>query len=315
MVILASCSKDEQPVDNGDLDNRLGYIIEDNKFNFSFFNAALIVTGTTPLLLEKGPFTVLVPDNTAFLNDGYIDEQAVMTRSRAFLDNMVQYHILDGTWELNRLSFRFNHEITTHGGAKMYVTRWVKDGDTVLTINGARVLAQNLPASNGLIQVLNDVLAPLTQQDLSDAIAADTSLTFFNVALQQAGMKTLLEGEGPYSIFVPSNNAFRAEGFPSIDSVNNTDPAILRDMINYHILNGRRFIYDYVLSTDASEQNQQAMLNGNNINIQLIRSGLDYSGITVQGTGNTSAATIIRGNVLAGNGVLHVIDQVLKENF
>lgn len=312
--MLAACKKDD-PVEEEGLDNRLGYIIDDNKFSFSFFNAGITVTNTRPLLLEKGPFTVLVPDNTAFINAGYPDEQAVMTSSYSELNNMVHYHILDGTWELNRLAFRFNHEITTRGGAKMYITRWVKDGDTVLTINGARVRALNLPAANGLIQVLNAVLAPLTHNNLSDAIASDTSLTFFNAALEQAGMKAFMAGDGPYSVFAPVNNAFRAEGFPSMDSIGNADPALLRDIIRYHILSGRRFTYDYVLSTGASGQSQQAMLNGNNIDVQLLGSGSNYTGITIQGPGNLSPANLKRQNVLTGNGVLHTIDRVLKENF
>jgi uncharacterized surface protein with fasciclin (FAS1) repeats len=311
-LLQMACDKDDAQANDSDIDNRISNVIADNKFNFSLFNTMVNMTNTSNLLLEEGPFTVLLPDNTAFENAGYYNEESIRVTDPSLLNNMMQYYILEGKWELNKLAYRFNQDIPTHSGATIFVSHWIKDGDTVLTVNGTRVVALNLPASNGLIQVLNAVPAPAVHNNLSDAIAADPTLTFLNMALQQAGMKTLLAGPGPYSMFAPSNNAFLEMGFPNIDSVGRTDPEELRKILRYHIFTSRRFTYDYVLSTGNTNLSEQAMLNGNNVTVQVSPPG-DY--ITLQGPGNTAPISLVKKNVLTGNGVLHTIDNMLKENF
>lgn len=314
LLLMAACKKDEKTSPDKQLSNRITYVIADNMFNFSSFNAVIERTGYGPKLAGEGPLTVLVPDNNAFTKAGYSNAAAVLQESASTLNNMMSYHVLSGTWELNKLPFAFNQELTTALGAKMYATRWVKNKDTVLTINGTPVITYNLQASNGLIQVMSEVLQPLVNQTLSDAIAADTTLTFLNVALQQAGMKDIIGNKAVYTFFAPSNSAFRSQGFPTADSVGKTDPAILKRMLGYSFFQGRRFVYDYVLTTDATDKSEQAMYNGNNIVVHLLKDGVKYTGITIQGSGNTSTIDILKSNVLAGNGVLHIINSVLSEN-
>ncbi|MBC9932123.1 fasciclin domain-containing protein [Chitinophaga qingshengii] len=311
---MAACKKDEKASVNQQLSNRITYVIEDNLFNFSSFNAVIERTGYAQKLAGEGPLTVLVPDNNAFIKAGYANTNAVLQERGVILNNIMTYHVLSGTWELNKLPFAFNQELTTAGGAKMYATRWVKGTDTVLTINGTPVISYNLPASNGLIQVMSEVLQPLVNATISDAIAADTSLTFLNVALQQAGMKDLMAQKTVYTFFAPTNAAFRMKGFPSADSVGRTEPAVLQRMLSYSFFPGRRFVYDYILTTDITDKSEQAMYNGNNIVVHLLKTGVKYSGITVQGSGNTAPIAVLKSNVLAGNGVLHVINSVLSEN-
>ncbi len=314
MLLIIACKKDDKPANDPSETNRITYVVADNPFNFSIFNTAIQRTGHTRKLSQAGPYTALVPDNNAFAKAGYGTSLQILKESASTLNSMIDYHILSGVWELNKLPYAFNQEIRTDAGAKMYVTRWVKNKDTVLTVNGNRVLVYNMPAGNGLIQVMNAVLKPLLHNYLTDAIAADTSLTFLNVAFQQAGMKGLLAEAGPYTMFAPSNNAFRAIGFPSADSINRTDPAVLRKLLDYTFFPGRKFIYDYILTTDATDISQQAMRNGNNIIIRLRKDGTGYTGITLQGSGNLNTINIVKENVLAGNGVLHIADQMLKEN-
>ncbi|HEY9258119.1 fasciclin domain-containing protein [Chitinophaga sp.] len=314
ILMLSACTKDKDHPAASDEINRLTYVIDDNKFNFSSFNTALGRTGYRALLAKEGPYTVMIPDNNAFSKAGYATAQQVLTESATVLNNMVSYHIVNGTWELNKLPYKFNQELSAVTGAKMFVTHWIKGADTLLTINGSPVLAYNLPASNGVIQVLNTVLQPLVYANLSAAISADTSLTFLNVALQQAGLKEMIAGNTVYTFFAPSNNAFRAAGFTTIDSIHQTDAKILKDLLLYHFFSGRKFIYDYILTTGATDQTEQAMQNGNNVAITLVKEGVKYTGITIKGAGNKVAATVTKENFMAGNGVLQIIDQVLKEN-
>lgn len=312
---LFSCKKDDDNLSAPDKDNNnILYVIEDNKFNFSYFNTALTVTNYGATFREKGPYTVLIPDDNAFQKSGYNSTADVAKEKGAVLMNMVKYHTLPGQWQLDKLPFRFNQPVTTASGAPLFVTHWVHGTDTVIVVNGTRVTALNMPASNGLIQVINTVLNPLVQDKLSDAVAAEPTLTYFNAALQRAGLKDLLKGDGPLTVFAPNNAAFIAAGFPTTDSIVQTDPALLRNLLQYHMLATRRFVYDYVLTTDDSNQTKQNMLNNSTTTVSLQNNGNDYS-ITVQGTGNQQPAQMVKSNVLTNNGVLHIIDQVLTENF
>ncbi|EHQ25995.1 fasciclin domain-containing protein [Mucilaginibacter paludis] len=312
-LCLYGCKKDQaNTADNSS--NKISNVIADN-FNLSLFNTGLSVSGLRAKLFEPGPFTVIAPSDDAFTKAGYPTTVAILGEVPARISAIMNYHILNGNYELNKLPFLFNQEIRSSNGGKLFVTHWVKGADTVLTINGSTVLAQNVPAANGLIQVVNRVLEPYTYQQITDAIASDKNLSLFYQAIQRAGLTDVLNSSGPYSVFAPGNAAMIAYGFPTLAAVNQADPATLKALIRYHIVNERRFIYDYVLSTGTSNQSQQAMLDGNLVKIQLIPDNTkpgSFSGISLQGTGNTTTVQLTKQDVLTGNGVLHTIDGVLK---
>jgi uncharacterized surface protein with fasciclin (FAS1) repeats len=317
LLLLQACKKDKVVNNNNTgLDNRIGNIITDN-FNLSLFNAALNYTGLYPQLNSTQTLTVLAPDDPSFNNAGYSSAVSVRAANKAVLTQVIRYHVLAGKYDFNTLPFLFNQEVKTIDGLSMYVTRWVKGKDTVLTVNGTQIVSKNLPGSNGLIQVINAVLTPSTYPLLTQAIASNDSLTFFSQALVRANLNSTLQANGPYTVFAPTNGAFKAMGYASLDSINHTSPATLNALLKYQMLSGRKFVYDYVLSTDSTNISKQAMLDGNNltVNVQQDPYTLKYTGITLQGIGNTSPVTLINQNILTGNGVLHVINRVLKPNF
>lgn len=316
LFFLAACSKKEtvEPGTTDNITNRLNFIVEDNASNFASFSAGLSRTAYKYTLAEAGPFTVMLPDNNAFANAGYNTPNDVLTEGADRLNTLIPYHIVYGRWELDKLPFKFNQEMESVTGAKMYVTRWVKNNDTLVTINGTRILTYNMEASNGLIQVLNTVLEPLVHNNLSDAIAANNNLTYLNAALQRSGLKDRLASpQNALTLFAPVNAAFVAAGYATIQDINNADPATLRRVLEYTMFSGRKFIYDYVLTTDASEKSEQRMTTGSNVSISLVKTAGVYSGITIRGIGNSSLGNITKPNILAGNGVMHITDLVLKE--
>ncbi|RFS26659.1 fasciclin domain-containing protein [Chitinophaga silvatica] len=311
---VIACTKKDDTKLSTEVENRLAFVIDDNKFNFSFFNTAMGRTAYRNELLNDGPFTVLIPDNNAFIKAGYANDQAVLKESGVILNNMVAYHIVHGTWKLNEMPFKFNQELSAISGSKIYVTRWIKNADTVVTINGTPVLAFNLNASNGLIQVIDNVLQPLVYSKIGEVISSDTTLNYLNVALQQAGLKEEFYKNEVNTFFAPSNNAFRKAGFQTIDSISRTDANVLKSLLQYHFFQGRRFIYDYILTTGTTERTTQTMFNNNTVKISLVKSGTKYTSITLAGEGNANPAQVIKSNVMAGNGVVHIIDQILNEN-
>ena len=104
---------------------------------------------------------------------------------------------------------------------------------------------------------------------------------------------------GPFTVFAPTNNAFKDAGFATIDDINNADPNTLASILTYHVIAGRIF------SSDLTNGAKPTTLNGGNVTIDLT------SGATIEGSGNSSAANIVATNIMATNGVIHVIDKVL----
>jgi len=128
---------------------------------------------------------------------------------------------------------------------------------------------------------------------------ANPNLSFLVAAVVTANLQGALSGAGPLTVFAPTNDAFKAAGFPTIASIQAADPAVLTSILTYHVIGAR------VFSSDLTDGAQVATLNGEKVTIGL------SSGATVKGMSNTSASNITATNMVATNGVIHVIDQVL----
>ncbi len=140
--------------------NRISAIVKDN-YNLSVFAAALDRTGMGETLQEEeGPFTALVPSDDAFARAGLADVAALKARSAAWVNGIVDYHIVPGKYELHKFPYLINQEVRTRNKGKLYISRWIKGNNTILTINGARVILQDMPASNGHLQIIDRVLEP-----------------------------------------------------------------------------------------------------------------------------------------------------------
>ncbi|SEW51608.1 fasciclin domain-containing protein [Chitinophaga arvensicola] len=312
VLCWSGCTKNDADV--AGIDNGLITLVVADNFNLSSFGAALRRSGMDATLKTSGPYTALAPSDGAFNAAGFQGIGNILTADRLLMTRIANYHVLEGKYELNRLPYLFNQELRSRGG-KLFVTHWIKGEDTVITINGARVLAQNIEASNGLIQVINHVLAPYVHEQLGNAVKAEENITLFAQALITSGQMETINNSGPYTVFAPSNAAMMAIGYTSVQQVSETNPEVLKRLVNYHIIRNRRFIYDYVLSTGSSNTSRQVMLDGNTVNIQLGEDPAEpgrLGTIILSGTGNNTGVNVVKKDILTGNGVLQVIDGVLK---
>lgn len=310
---VTGCSKDDSgtPVDN----NRIPQVLKDN-FSLSVMETVLSRSSLREQLYNPGPYTVLAPSDEAFQKAGYGTPAAILAAGQSFIGRIANYHVLEGNYDLGKMPFLFNQEIQSYSG-KLYVTRWIKNNDTVLTVNGSRLLSVGIQASNGFVQVIDRVLAPYQHELLADALAAENDLTLFYQAVQRAGMLDLLKGKGPFTVYAANNAAMKAYGYTTVQAINEADPAVLAALLQYHIAADRRFVNDYILTTGNSGVSTQGMLNNNTVMVTLVPNSSQpgsYSGITLKGTGNTSAVTLLRQDLITGNGVLHITDQVLRIN-
>ncbi|UCJ07418.1 fasciclin domain-containing protein [Chitinophaga pendula] len=311
---LSACVKEDDLQMSEFDNNRINLVVADN-FNLSIFNAVLRRSTLDKVLQQGiGPYTLLAPSDQALVRAGYNSRLAVLSADATTIVRIANYHTLDGRYELNKLPYLFNQELRSRGG-KMFATHWIKGTDTILTINGARVIAANIPASNGVVQVVDQVLTPYLHDRLGNAVAAGDDITLFSQALKTSGLLETINGEGPFTIFAPNNDAMIARGYTTVQQILATDPQELKELVSYHIVRDRRFIYDYILSTGPSNATRQAMLNGNSVDIKLLpdpQAPGSFNSISLKGIGNTNETQLSRRDILTGNGVLHVINGTLR---
>lgn len=293
-LFFSACSKedDPQPASNTIAD----VVVNGN--NFSTLEAAVVKADLVTTLSGPGPFTVFAPDDNAFASAGISSaDLGALTKEQAA--EILLYHTIPASVTSAQVPAGPNAEVTTANGKTVYVT---KNADGVF-INGAKVTQADVSASNGVVHVINDVLMP-PAGNLVEMAQADTNFSLLVAAVLRASqgatdVAQVLSGAGPYTVFAPTNAAFRAAGFNTAADIQAADPATLAGILTYHVLSGR------VFSSDLADGQQAATVNGGNVTIGL------SSGATITGNGNASAANIIRANIVATNGVIHVIDQVL----
>lgn len=125
---------------------------------FKTLAAALQAAGLVETLKGKGPFTVFAPTDAAFakLPAGTV-ETLLKPENKAKLVSLLTYHVVPGTTKSAALAGKTT-TVATVGGAKLTI-----DGTNGVTVGGATVTKADIPASNGVIHVIDTVLTPPAQ--------------------------------------------------------------------------------------------------------------------------------------------------------
>ena len=142
-----------------------------------------------------------------------------------------------------------------------------------------------------LLALLAGCATPSAPVSVADTVARDPQLSTLNTLVQQAGLADMLRGAGPYTVFAPTNDAFKAVPAKTMDELK--DPARLKAVLSYHVVPGR------MAAADIRTGNAKT---ANGAEISLARAG-DY--VTVEDA-------MAQGHeVVATNGVVYAIDRVL----
>lgn len=335
-VLSFSCKKDDNTTQETVDYNKLAYVLADN-YNFGTLSRILKVTGQDKLLTTTGPFTILAPGDDAFLNSGY-DTASVHTLPKAELQKMVSFHVLNGEYELDKLPLKFNQELHAHGGS-LFVTKWAKDGDTLLTINGKRMLTpKNTKTNNGILQIVDAIINVQKHSTLYEALSSNANTTLFMYAVERAGLGDLLNNPANlFTVFAPNNEAMKSYGIRSLSDVKAVPVEELAKMVKYHLMQGRRFEHDFVLSlptpkvqgkievynpktasyaiSDGTYVDQiMYMYDGSQIKLCIEKGLVDNLQTTVFKfkDARNKRVYILNKDIPVNNGVVHVINDVLR---
>lgn len=271
-------------------------------------------------LSSAGPFTVFAPTNDAFaalleeLGPDYNSLEDFDTmEEKELLAAILTYHVVAGAAVMSG-DLTDGQTIATVQGGELTVSI---NGGTVQIIDASgaasTVVIADVEASNGVVHVIDRVLLP---QEAVDAFAkptivetaqatADLSILVDALVQADAGLVETLNGEGPFTVFAPTNAAFAAlldalgPDYNSIEDFDTADEkALLATILTYHVVGAAAF------SSDLSDGQMITTVQG-----EMVEISLDGGVFVIDAAGEAAAVTTA--DVEASNGVVHIIDRVL----
>jgi uncharacterized surface protein with fasciclin (FAS1) repeats len=293
-TLLAACGGDDEPVaqpknivETAQADSRFSILVE-----------AVVAADLATTLSSPGPLTVFAPTNDAFAallaELGVTKDQ--LLADKALLTAVLTYHVLPA--KVLRADVPAGKAITTVQGGIFKVD--AVGGDLVITDGRnrtAKITATNLEASNGVIHVVDKVILPANKNVVQTAQA----LPDFSIlvdAVVAANLQGTLSGSGPFTVFAPTNAAFAAllaELGVTKDELL-ADVPLLTRVLTYHVVSGR------VLKADVPVGAAIPTVEGGTFTIDAGLAITDQRG---------RQSGIVATDVLASNGVIHVVDRVL----
>lgn len=249
--------------------------------NFSTLVAAAQAAGLAQTLSGPGPFTVFAPNNAAFAKLPAGTVEALLQDTNR-LRKILLYHLTRDRVRSTDLSA--GKVITVQGAAaSVFLTNGV-------TINNSAVINADIEASNGIIHVIDSVLLP--PPTIVEIAAGNPDFSTLVAAVQTAGLADALSADGPYTVFAPNNAAFAKLPAGIVEALLQ-DTNRLRHILLYHVNHGPR------LRSAGLQTGVISTMHGGLAKISVA------SGVKIN-QGNVIAA-----DIEAGNGIIHVIDEVI----
>jgi uncharacterized surface protein with fasciclin (FAS1) repeats len=301
-ALVSACGGSDDPAPPGNL----AEVAQQQGFT-ALVAAATKANLVTALSSPTANLTVLAPTDAAFTTLatqlGFSSATAMVTALPAdALASILSYHVLPARLSAANVIaggasqptiYTFSGQaatlaVSTAGG--------VRFGDAVLT--QATVTTPDVPASNGVIHVIDKVLVPpgvLTVVQMAQANPAAFSTLVGRVV--SANLAGTLSGAGPFTVFAPTNDAFAAIA----QTVATLTPQQLSTVLTYHVVSGQ------VLSSGIPFGTPVPTVSGQNITIN---AGTAPVIATITDAAPTPK-NIVAVDVRASNGVIHVLSGVL----
>ena len=143
--------------------------------------------------------------------------------------------------------------------------------------------------------MLVNLTANAQSKDIVGLAAGNENLSTLVAAVKAGGLVETLQGDGPFTVFAPTNEAFAALPAGTLEMLlkpENKDKLVA--ILTYHVVAGK------VKSTDLSNGQMAKTVQGENVDV-----AISYDTVKISG------AKVVAADVMASNGVVHVIDKVI----
>jgi uncharacterized surface protein with fasciclin (FAS1) repeats len=252
---------------------------------FETLVAAVQAAGLVDTLSSPGPFTVFAPTDDAFakLPGGTLDR---LLKNPDQLAAILKLHVVPGKLlaaDVVKLS-----SARTALGQVLHI-----DTTSGVRIGAANVINTDIETSNGVIHVIDSVLLP--ENDIVETARSAGNFKTLLAALEAADLTDALRGEGPLTIFAPTDEAFGKLPEGTVESLLRDIPK-LRAVLTYHVVPAG------VMAKDVVNLSQAKTLQGQSVRIS------STSGVMI------NDARVVKADIETTNGVIHVIDAVLIPN-
>jgi uncharacterized surface protein with fasciclin (FAS1) repeats len=266
--------------------------------NFTTLAQLLTDAGLVETLKGEGPFTVFAPTDEAFAAVP-AETMAALGADPALLASVLTYHVVPGkVMAADVVNLAAADSVQ---GEPISIT---VDGERVM-VNNAQVIATDIEATNGVIHVIDAVILPPSvtaaeeeammeeTPDIVDIAVSDGRFTTLVTALQEANLVDTLKGEGPFTVFAPTDDAFNALPDGTLEGLLADIPA-LTDVLLYHVVPGK------VMAADVVTLESADTVLGQPVSISVTDGNVMVDG-----------ANVIITDIEGSNGVIHVIDAVI----
>ncbi|SDY33348.1 fasciclin domain-containing protein [Hymenobacter psychrophilus] len=313
VTLLTSCDDDD---DNNVIPAQNIVQVAQGDARFSTLVAAVTKADLGTTLAGTGPFTVFAPTNDAFAKLGSpFNSAASITAITdpaqiATLKDILLYHVVAGDIKAADISTGASSQKTARPASSAIVndnTIYLTKNANGVFINGlTKVVVADVDASNGTIHAIDNVLMPPTQSITEILAGFNTGPTpEFSLLLQAlsrpAAASILAAAADPaanITVFAPTDAAFRT--LLSGAALSSVSDANLVAILSRHVITTGR-----VFSSDLAAGQIATAAGANTVTV-----AASGTGFTVRG-GTGTAANITNANILADNGLVHIIDQVL----
>ncbi|TGE15451.1 fasciclin domain-containing protein [Hymenobacter elongatus] len=317
-ALLSSCSK------NTESDPSIAGIAVANA-SFSVLEDAAVRGGVVEVLSNKNPndpqgnYTVFAPNNDAFAKLGLTKATDLQALQTSFLTSTLYYHVTGGNLAGSALVAG-----STSPSALAGITRRIVSRNNSRYVNGSRILATDVKASNGTVHVIDKVLLATGADVVNSAIALSTSKVFVQPDLQYLVYAVvycelgaaLSEGSPQLTVFAPTDQAFkdlyRQFGIQlnepkDLEKLPNAKATLTAVLLN-HVLLGTQAGKLTQFTSELPESASLPTLGGGSLTFGAFTNGV----LTVKGEGNgTTSANMAIPDIQCTNGVVHVIDRIL----
>ncbi|RYY46236.1 MAG: fasciclin domain-containing protein [Chitinophagaceae bacterium] len=294
-LVLTSCSDDDDP---GPVPNPTVVGVAQSDTNFSILVAALQKANlVTTLSNTSANFTVFAPTNTAFRNAG-ITAAAIAAFTPAEVNNVLTpiltYHVLGA--KVNASGVPVSDTVKTVNGKNIFASK----NPNGVFVNGVKVTSADINASNGVVHVIGSVLMPPTKSIAQIVTDDPTRFSLLLTAVVRAGLAGTLSGPGKFTVFAPVNSGFPA-ALDTDAEINAAPVATVAGIVGSHAFATNIFAGDLTAGNTGATVNPATTLT----------IGLTPPTVKITGSG-MAASNITTTNIVATNGVIHIIDKVLQ---
>jgi len=276
---------------------------------FKTLTALVKQAGLAGTLSAPGNLTVFAPTDGAFAALKKKDPAlfAKVAADKSLLQAVLTYHVVGKRIPaaVATVAARKNLKIKTLQGERIALSF---SGGKIVLNGSARVVTADVKASNGVIHAIDAVLVPpsLTQapaptKSIVEIAAGNPAFSTLVSLVQKAGLVAAISSPGPFTVFAPTNAAFEklAAAAPATYQAVLADPALLTKVLTYHVVAGA-IKSDQAIAV-AKQNGSVNALQGEPISLSIKDGKLTLNG----------SSTVVTADVLATNGVIHVIDTII----